>query len=546
MNINMGVPTLTDFWLIIVISVITAFIVTMMAIEYLHILQLSGYKLAGLFDWMQQSKFASYGRLIMITVLSGMAVLITNVLLTDMLVGRALKYISILFLFIFSAIYIINIFNVPQKKPIKYTKRMNRIIGCFAVLAFLICVGLMYISVNFIPYFTPGGAIFMPLLVPLIVALSHLVTSPVEKIISNTFVRKAKAKLYNKDLIVVGITGSYGKTSVKTIIANILAEKYKVCASPFSYNTPLGLSKTILENLADDDQVFIAEMGARNVGDIAELCNMVKPQIGVITGIGNQHLATFKTIDNLVKTKSEIVRYIEQNNGKMIFNVDSEYAEKMYKGCSAEKKCVGQNVSKGIWADNIECNSKGSTFTLHISDKKADNVHTILLGEHNISNILVGVAVAVQLGLSMEQIVNGIESLTPVAHRLAIVPSTNSLVVIDDAYNASVEGSKVALNVLSKFDGKKIVITSGFVELGKEQFNSNFELGRQMATVCDYVIINGVINYEAIYSGLKFGGFDVNKIIRAGTLNQASSMLSSITNPGDVVLFENDLPDNYV
>lgn len=543
----LGMPSWVDFWISIVLALVNAVLIVFMATKMLQILQLSNYKFKGVCDWLKQTKLNYWGRLLIVSVLSCAAMLITNVLLDEFLIVSALKYTSIIFYLIFALVYIINTFSVSQKTPIKYTHRMNRLVAVVGVLAFFVTIGFMYLSVNVIPYFTAGGVAIVPMFIPLIVYIAHLGTNLIEKAYSKKFINKAKDKLAKfANLQVVGVTGSFGKTTVKNIIASLLAEKYKVCVSPFSYNTPLGLSKTILENLNADDQIFVAEMGARHVGDILQLCDMVQPNIGVITGIGNQHMATFGSTNNLVKAKGELVDYVASRNGMVIFNTDTALGKQMYEKASCKKVEVGLNVTKKVYASDIQSTKSGSVFTLHIGKKQYNNVSTTLLGEHNISNILTAVSVALELGLSAEQIVEGISKLVPTAHRLALVPSTNALVVIDDAYNGSVEGTKSALNVLSKFDGTKVVITPGLVELGKEQFNCNFEFGRDLAKVADYVIITGVINYEAIASGLEFSNFATNKIIRAGTLNQAVSMLASITNPGDVVLFENDLPDNYV
>ena len=147
--------------------------------------------------------------------------------------------------------------------------------------------------------------------------------------------------------------------------------------------------------------------------------------------------------------------------------------------------------------------------------------------------------------MSLDEIAAGISKLKAIPHRLEIIKSASDYIIIDDAYNSSVEGSKASLEVLSKFEGKKIVITPGLVELGADQFNSNFEFGRDLAKVCDYVIIDSTINYDAISSGLIFAGFDENKIIQAVTLARAVEILNDIATKGDVVLFENDLPDNY-
>ena len=544
---TMGMPALTDFWLSVVLALGTAFICTLMSTQLLHILQISGYKLKGMTDWQLQSKFSYERKLLIVTFLSASAIFVTNILLADLLVGRALKYVGIIFFLIFSIIYISNFFTIPQKTPIKYTKRMSRLVGVVAVLFFCLALGFQYLSVKCIPYFEPGGVTLVPLFIPIVVMVAHFITKPVEKMIANSYIKKAKVKMQlAKKLKVVGVTGSYGKTTVKSIIANILAEKYKVCVTPFSYNTPLGLSKTILENLEDNDQVLVAEMGARNVGDIAELCKLVEPDIGVITGIGNQHLATFGSVENLMATKNELVEFVTSKKGTCIFNTDSSGATELYEKANCKKYQVNIAGKGNVYAKDITCSEDGSVFTLVIDGEEVFDVKTMLLGEHNISNILVAVEVAKVMGLSNEEIVRGINKLLPIAHRLAIVPSTNALVVIDDAYNGSREGAAAAFNVLSKFKGKKVVITPGLVELGNDQFNNNFELGREMSKACDYVIITGVVNYEAISSGLEFAGFDKTKIIRAGTLSQAVSMLPSITSAGDVVLFENDLPDNYV
>lgn len=551
MNITLtrilGMPSWVDFWLTIVLSAVNAVIIMFMATKILQMLQLSNYKIKGVNEWLKQCKFNYWGRLAMVSVLSCASMLITNVLLDDFLIHRALKYANIVLYLVFALIYIINTYSAPQKTPIKYTHRMNRLVSVVGIIAFFITVALMYLSVNLIPYFTAGGMALVPVLIIPIVYLAHFLTRGIEKTISNGYVKKAQDKIAKRtDLVVVGVTGSYGKTTVKNIIACILAEKYRVCVSPFSYNTPLGLSKTILENLEDTDQVFIAEMGARYVGDIATLCNMVNPSVGVVTGIGNQHMATFGTEENLVRAKSELAWYVTNRNGTMIFNVDSPLAKQMYNGTECEKLEVGLRTEGSARAKDFECTPQGSKFTLIIDDKEYKNVTTKLLGEHNVSNILTAVCVALKLGLSHEQILQGISKVIPTAHRLSLMPSTNALVIIDDAYNGSVEGYKSALNVLSKFKENKVVITPGLVELGKEQFNCNFEFGRAMAKVADYVIITGIVNYDAISTGLEFCDFPANKIIRAGSLNQAVSMLASITNPGDVVLFENDLPDNYI
>lgn len=541
----LGFESWTSFWMIMIVAAINAVLLTLAGYKLVQVIQLSGYKVKGLFAWFKETKFAFWGKLIMLAFLSSAALLMTNVLLSDFFKYKIMEYIGLIFYLVFAIVFILNVFSVQQKTPLKYTKRVWR----FTAVNFIIIFGLTLALVGFsevnIPYFKYGAVGITPALLPLIVILSHYICYPFEALNNKRFVKKAKKKLEAQpNLIKIGITGSYGKTSVKNILATILSSKYKVCETPFSYNTPLGLSKTILSSLSSDDEVFIAEMGAKNVGDIAELCDMVKPNIALITGIGNQHMATFASRENLIKTKSEITLGMA-DGGKLFVNIDSAGAEEIYNAAKCKK--IKTSYAKGksqVFVTDETVDEKGSAFTLHIG-KETIKCQTSLLGAHNISNIILAVTVAKELGLSVKEIASGIEKLVPTSHRLAIVPSSNSLIVIDDAYNGSVEGTKAALDVLSKFKGKKVVITPGLVELGNEQFNSNFEFGKDMARVADYVIINGITNYDSLSSGLIFGGFDESHILRSGSLAQAVTLLSKITDPGDVVLFENDLPDNY-
>ena len=229
-----------------------------------------------------------------------------------------------LFFILFSSLFITNLFTVKQKTPLKYTKRIMRLVVVFVVLVAIVTWWLQYVGFMYVPYLSFGLIGVLPVLLPLILVVAYYITYPLEKLISNSYIKKARKKLAaQKKLKVVGITGSYGKTSLKNILGTILSEKYKVCATPASYNTPLGLAKTILSNLEEGDEVFIAEMGAKQRFDIQELCEMVCPEYGIITGIGNQHLLTFGTLENVAKTKGELADYIEKNKGKI--SLSDEY-----------------------------------------------------------------------------------------------------------------------------------------------------------------------------------------------------------------------------
>ena len=534
-----------DIVMLVIIALLSTVLMVFVGYKLLQMLQLTGYKLNGYVRWFKETKYSYLSRLFMLSFLSLAAMLMTNVLLADFFIVPVLSYVGILFYILFSSLFITNLFTAKQKTPLKYTKRMTRLVIVYFILVLIFSLLVEFIGYRFIPYLSYGLIGIIPIMLPLFVFLAYFITYPIEKLIANSYIKKAKKKLASvKNLKVIGITGSYGKTTVKNILNTILSEKYKVCASPSSFNTPLGLSKTILSNLNEDCEIFIAEMGAKQRYDIQELCEMVKPEIALITGVGNQHLLTFGSVEEIIKTKSELAEYVTEYGGKLYINTDSDGSKTLAKNF---KNAITISINDGksaIIAQDIVTTKEGSKLKLCYKDEDV-KCKTILLGSHNISNILLAAAVAIDMGLTLKEIATGIEKLVTIPHRLEIVKSSSTYTIIDDAYNSSVEGSKASLEVLSKFDGKKFVITPGLVELGSEQFNSNFEFGINMASVCDYVIIDSTINYDAISSGLIFGGFDEKNIIQVGNLSQAVQMLNSLASSNDVVLFENDLPDNY-
>ncbi len=534
-----------DISMLVIIALVSSVLMVFVGYKLLQMLQLTGYKLNGYLRWFKETKYSYISRLFMLSFLSLAAMLMTNVLLADFFVVPVLKFVGILFYILFSSLFITNLFTAKQKTPLKYTKRMTRLVVVYFILILIFSILIEILGFMFIPYLSYGLIGIIPIMLPAFVFLAYYITYPIEKLISNSYVKKAKKKLESiKNIQVIGITGSYGKTSVKNILKTLLSEKYKVCASPSSYNTPLGLAKTILQNLNSDNEIFIAEMGAKQRFDIKELCEMVKPKIAIITGIGNQHLLTFGSVDNIIKTKSELAEYVSNNHGKIFVNIESDGAKKLVNNFKDAIKVSIKDNKTDLFVKDIKTTKDGSKFSLCFNNEVVE-CKTILLGDHNISNILLAATVAINLGLTLKEIQEGIEKLVTIPHRLEIVKSSSTYTILDDAYNSSVEGSKASLDVLSKFDGKKFVITPGLVELGTEQFNSNFEFGMDMAKVCDYVIIDSVINYDAISSGLIFGGFDEKNIIQVANLTQAVQMLNTLASSNDVVLFENDLPDNY-
>ena len=425
------------------------------------------------------------------------------------------------------------------KKPFVITPRVKRLYAVLCVVLFL----LSWLTAVKTP--VAVFACLIPALLPFITALAGLIAWPIEKAISELYFRSAQAKLQGaKGLIRVGITGSYGKTSVKFILGAILQEKYHTLVTPSSFNTPMGVTRVIREKLTPAHQVFVAEMGARHVGDIREMCRLVHPQIGILTSIGPQHLETFKTLDRIKKTKYELMEAVPED-GHCFFPDDGAVCAELYEKTLKPKTLVSlDNPHADVWAGEIKVSKEGSAFTLHAGGQEIA-LRTRLLGRHNIQNILLAAAAALHLGLTMEQVLRGVEKLTPVEHRLQLIPSTSGVTIIDDAFNSNPQGARAALQVLEGFPGRRIIITPGMVELGAEEAAYNRHFGQEMAGCVDIAILVGKKRTQPILEGLKQGGFLMENAHQVASLEESTELLHQLMRAGDVVLYENDLPDHY-
>ncbi len=430
------------------------------------------------------------------------------------------------------------------KKPFVVTMRVKRTYIVSAILFTLICAAFGFMLTGAEPRLYFIG--LFPLFMPLWIALGGLCAWPIEKLVSEMYFRDAQKKLAARpDLIKIGITGSYGKTSVKFILGTILQEKFQVLVTPSSFNTPMGVTRIIREKLMPAHQVFVAEMGARHVGDIKELCRLVHPHHGVLTSVGPQHLDTFHTLERIKSTKYELMDAIP-DGGCCFFPDDKAICRELFDKTRKEKRLcsVHPNADDAdVWATDIHVSSEGSSFMLHTMNDSI-RCQTRLLGEHNIQNIILAATVGLRLGMTLKQIARGISKITPVEHRLQLIPSTG-VTIIDDAFNSNPKGAQAALRVLREFDGRRIIITPGMVELGDGEDEFNHEFGLMMADCVDVAILVGKKHTSPIAKGLKEAGFPKENLYVVSTLDEATAIMRQIGHPGDVALFENDLPDNY-
>jgi len=393
-------------------------------------------------------------------------------------------------------------------------------------------------------------------------SIAVFVISPLDYILKQAIIKKAKAKIkQQKNLKIIGITGSYGKTTMKEVIAEILSQKYKVLKTNENKNTPLGISRLIVEELNDEIDILIVEMGAYEKGDIKKLCNITQPDIAVLTGINESHLARFGNIENTIATKFEIVANAKED-AKIILNTDDikvveNYEEQIRSNPSQSYGWVGKKVFFYSGENNSKCEYKiankqflpeGEGQRADILNSKQDigNIKTPFLGEYIFSDIIAGIIVARELNLDIEQIRHGISRIKPIEHRLQKVNSDNGAVVIDDSYNGNPDGVREAIKVLAKFKNKrKIYITPGLVEAGEKTGEIHHNIGRQLSGVADKVILIRNSVTPKIEDGLLENGFDKKNIIWFDSATEMHEGIKGVVERGDVVLFQNDWTDNY-
>ncbi len=461
--------------------------------------------------------------------------------------------------------------HLSAKVKLAFTARLKRFIIVFAIIAAILSAGL---SVMYPPLFAlapifPGIVAFL---------FAAIITSPIEKRRNARFVTAAKTVLAARaDLIKIGVTGSYGKTTAKNLLSAFLSKEYSTCVTPGNYNTPMGIALTVRDELLADDEVFVAEMGARYRGDIRELCDIVSPSIAVITAIGTQHLETFGSEENLLVTKNELIEALPAD-GVAIFNGDNDGAIKLYDRCAKRRLISGSDeeavqklyalfstgdrrakckTAAGVKPTEEEVKAlsrfdafygdicyaaRGMEFTLVLNGRAA-RITTALLGAHVPSMIAECALTANYLGISLEKIKFAASEVKAVAHRLELLYNGDD-VIIDDAYNGNEAGAQNALEVLSKFSPRiRVLITPGIVELGEHGEAANARIGELAAVSCDYAIFVGG-NASALARGAKSAGMNVDNVAEVRDLDGAVEKLKTIKGE-KAVLFENDLPDNY-
>lgn len=349
-----------------------------------------------------------------------------------------------------------------------------------------------------------------------------------------------------KNLLVIGITGSYGKSSTKDYSAQILAKKFNVVATAGTQNTPIGIANTILTKINDETEVFIVEMGAYGQGEIAGMCQMVNPKIGVITAVNFQHASLFKDLNSTMAAKYELIESLPKD-GIAIFNINNANARILFNKTRKKKKVFcytkkdnDKNFDEDkinpdrIIAENVVVNQKDVLFTARI-DSLAFDFRAPLLGAHAVENILPAVYIAHHLGVSPVQIEDAVLHLRPVPRTMARIEK-NDLVFIDDTFNANPDAVLAACEYLRIYKGKKMMVLQPMIELGKKAETEHYRVAREVSRICNVILLTNRNFYLSILKGIQDGGDKCD--IEVGNSHVLSEYISKHAKRGDVVLFE--------
>ena len=498
----------------------------------LHMFQLNGYRASTHLHWMAKNarRYAVEGIVL--------ALSLTAVLPKDGLVGFGAAALSIAV-----AALIVSNRQKAAKKPLVYTARVKRMIVTFTVL----CAAALGLSFRVLSTQNKNLAFLIvgliSALAPCTVLLANLINKPVELGVNAHYTRQAKRLLAaSPELKTVGITGSYGKTGVKFYLYTILRAWTDTLVTPASFNTPMGIVKTVRGSLRPYHKVFLCEMGAKWVGDIKELCDLVHPTAGIITALGDQHLESFGSVENIVKTKYELADALPEG-APLYVNWDNDRIRENpprhpYIRYGTREDCDWR-------AFHIVSGTKGTSFQVKAPDGTVTDFDTKLLGNHIVVNITGAIACANGLGMPTEEMRLYVRRIEAVPHRMQLVDK-GTCTIIDDAFNSNPAGCAAALDTLSGMDGYRVLVTPGMVELGEKEYDLNFAFGKQAAAACDRIVLIGAKQTEAIRKGALEAGFPQNKLWVEEDFSVAIKKVYALpTDKKKIILLENDLPDNY-
>ena len=443
---------------------------------------------------------------------------------------------------------------------LQWTSRAYRVcVAAFALSALVVWVSIAFTGLfpSVLPPLSSvllggmGGLAAAGILVPTAVSLAARGLLPLERRIARRYLGEAAQRMRAYPGQVIGITGSYGKTTTKLILADLLASRYRVLKTPAGVNTTMGVTRVIREELKDEHEYFVVEVSAYGPGEIREVCDVIHPCLGILTAVGVQHLERFGTPDAIAEAKYELLASLPPG-GTAVVNADDPMCLRLAARAASEgKRVVGYGFDEArrdqaLRGMDLQVSARGTRFRVVTETGESETFETRLLGRWNVSNILAALAASRECGVPLQAMREAVARLAPAPRRLEIVEE-GGIVRILDVANANPRGAEMALEVLSQFTGgSRILITPGMVELGPIEAEENRRFGQAAATVCDYVVLVGPAQTRPIRQGLAERGFPADRILTARHADEVADRLAGIVRPGDTLLFENRLPDTYL
>jgi len=445
------------------------------------------------------------------------------------------------------------------KRPLVMTARMRRLLiaGGFlaVVLAAALALGIVALHpvVSTILVLVAAGLVTS--LSEILLVAANVVTKPAESRIRHHYLALASARIKLVDPVVVAVVGSFGKTSTKHILAQLLQPHVNTLPTRKSFNTLMGVTRVINEDLSPENRIFIVEMDAYAPGEIAAISDLVHPRVAIITAIGPQHMERFGTVDRIAGALYEVAAALPADGTLILYTGDESGVALALQARNEQRHLIryapagdGDTVDADVIASSIRVDGHGSTFRWRWEALGLDRQVAIpLLGRHQVANVSAALAAVHVLGYSVDDAITAAATLEQVEHRLQLMATAGPLTVIDDSYNANPVGVHNGLEVLAAMSGAhKFLITPGLVELGSVEDEENRRYGAHAARVCDHVIVMSAKTSAALCAGLREGGMSEDRIHVVETLDDATRLLQTLSRPGDVVLFANDLPDTYL
>lgn len=426
----------------------------------------------------------------------------------------------------------------PQRKQLEWTLKARLIFGLAWVL--VIVLALFFASLNIwagIIFFLLGLLAF-----PLYLVLAEVILMPLDWYLKNRWVKKAKKLIAeNPDLKIVGIVGSYGKTTMKNVVATVLSAKLKVMVTPESVNTPVGIARWLVGRFKKGTEVLVIEMGEHYVGDIKFLCGITPPDVAIITGVNEAHFERLGSLEAATNTIFEIAEGAKKG-AKFYLNGDDKLVKANYQKFLGETPVTFYGRGE---AANVEFNPE--TLSWGFKLKEVGEVRMNVLGEYFLADSAAAAGIAKDLGFITTEIKKGITDILPVAHRLEPIRGQGNVLVIDDSYNGNFDGVQEAIKTLGRFEGRrKIYLTPGLVELGAKNAEVHEQIGKDLAKVAEIVILIKNSATPHIEKGLLAAGFAKENIRWFPDATSAHESLAGILRPGDVILFQNDWGDQYL